>query len=248
MGERYPSRHQPPKSSFSMDSGYPFLSLVLASCGTSIVASLLRIHRVYLVYRQGSHPRHVTQRLNIRYHRGFLFTVIAQIILSLSTTISFGVLAIVKGDTWLVFASGSVVLWSMVGQVRVPQSTSLLITNKLVSLESWLLAYWTTIFLPGYSNVRPGCLLRCLHHGHYPGGKTIRLMLCVRRPFKTTRSWVSRVFSYHAGAFDMVHQRREAEQREGQQLGTQPSPIPAIVVESQAPSPRPQGPGWTHTQ
>lgn len=81
------------------------------------MASLLRIHRICLVYRQGSHPRHVTQRLNIRYHRSFLFTAITHVIFSLSTTTFFGALAAVKGGTWLMFASGSVVLWSMAGQV-----------------------------------------------------------------------------------------------------------------------------------
>lgn len=105
-------RHPLPQVSvLDMDSNYLPRGLVLASCGASILASLLRVYRVYLVRRQG--PGHLTPR----HHHGFLLLVIGQIVMSLSTGISFGVLAFVKGNIWLVFASASVVLGSMIGQV-----------------------------------------------------------------------------------------------------------------------------------
>ena len=80
--------------------------LVLASWGASLLACLLRMHT-------------------------FLSTVIVHDIIFLGTSISFGVLTLVRGDDWIVFTSSSVVLCSMIGQVRVCQSTSPFITDEM---------------------------------------------------------------------------------------------------------------------
>lgn len=93
--------------------------LVLVSWGASLLACVLRVHRIYLVKKQGPGTGHATERLSARYYYAFLSIVIVHGIISLGTGISFGVLALIKGDDWLVFTSGSVVLWSMIGQVRV---------------------------------------------------------------------------------------------------------------------------------
>src|SRR5687768_13531037 len=89
--------------------------LVLASWGASLLACLLRMNRIYLLQRQGPGTRHVTERLSTRYYYTFLSTVIVHDIIFLGTSISFGVLALVRGDDWIVFTLSSVVLCSMVG-------------------------------------------------------------------------------------------------------------------------------------
>src|SRR5687767_13237087 len=96
--------------------------LVLASWGATLLACLLRMHRIYLLQRQGPGTRHATERLSARYYYTCLPTVIVHAIGFLGTSISFGVLTPVRGDDWIVFPSSTVVLCSMIGQVRLCQS------------------------------------------------------------------------------------------------------------------------------
>jgi hypothetical protein len=109
--------------------------LVLASCVASIVAYIFRGGCVYLVcvvHRQepgALDTNHSAQMLYVRYHCGFLLIIIGQTISSLITSVCFGVLARADAD-WLVYTATSVVLWSMIGQVVVPQSMGFYLTDK----------------------------------------------------------------------------------------------------------------------
>jgi hypothetical protein len=104
--------------------------LVLGFCGASILACILRAHRIYLLQKQGPGAGHSIEILSTRRHYHFLFVVIAHTFISLSTVISFGVLVLVDGDGSLMVASGSVVLLSMIGQVSASQTTSISITDS----------------------------------------------------------------------------------------------------------------------
>jgi hypothetical protein len=88
-----------------MEANSPSRGLALASCGASILACLLRAHRIYLVKCQGPGTSHTREMLSTRYYYPFLVIVIAHGIMSLGTSISFGVLTLVTGDDWLMFVS-----------------------------------------------------------------------------------------------------------------------------------------------
>lgn len=89
--------------------------LVLMACGASTIASLLRIYDVCLLLNRGPDSRTARQMLYIKYHYEFLSITITYILLSLGAAESMGILAFVKRDIWLMCASGSVVLGSMIG-------------------------------------------------------------------------------------------------------------------------------------
>jgi hypothetical protein len=96
----------------------PLYTFVLISFGTSTSASIIRIFRVYLQYKRGPQPREASQLLFITFRPVFLVLNTCQILLSLGLGASFILLTFVNDEDWLKFLFSSIVLSSMVGQVR----------------------------------------------------------------------------------------------------------------------------------
>jgi hypothetical protein len=138
----------------------PLYSFVLVSFGSSTSASIIRIFRVYLQYKRGSQPREASQLLFTTFRPVFLVLNTCQILLSLGLGASFILLTLVNGEDWLKFLFSSIVLSSMVGQVRKTNHILLLLSlTALVCVGNWKLAPRTACLSPSCAScgVSDGC-------------------------------------------------------------------------------------------
>ena len=85
-----------------------------------MIASFLRIYRLYLQRDSGSHRPGPHQMLSSTYRRLFLVLVAGQILVSLGTGVGFGITTFIDANRWSMYLLSSVVLSSMLGQVDNP--------------------------------------------------------------------------------------------------------------------------------
>ena len=101
-----------------MDSLSPLYYFVFITSGASGVASVIRIFRVYLQHKRASQPTEASQLLFIRFRLVFLALNMCQILFSLGLGACFILLTFIDNEVWLKPLFSSIILSSMVGQVR----------------------------------------------------------------------------------------------------------------------------------
>lgn len=101
-----------------MDTPSPLYYLVFITFGASSLASIIRIFRVYLQHQRGSQSTEVSPLLFIKFRYLFLALNACQILFSLGLGLSFILPTFNDDQVWLKFLFSSIVLSSMVGQVR----------------------------------------------------------------------------------------------------------------------------------
>lgn len=113
-----------------MNFEHQFHILLRISCWTSVGASALRLCSLISIYRKGPQPLGPSRTLSMTYHYSFLLIASIHAILFLSIALAFGVVAEVEQRSRPSIAFGSVVLLSMTGQVKLPLSAKISMTDS----------------------------------------------------------------------------------------------------------------------
>lgn len=113
-------QHMPflPRLRITMNPEHTIHILLLVSCGLGILASILRLHRVHHGYKESYIENIITPIVSQKYRKGFLVGIVLQTTSSVGVGVTFMALALQMGDPWFQRTSSSVVLSSMLGQVR----------------------------------------------------------------------------------------------------------------------------------